>query len=48
MKWLLSTERRRDWWRAPVEGWNDGRLTIRSIVDGTTTVVHVATQRGRI
>ncbi len=41
-------ERRRDWWRAPVEGWNDGRLTIRSIVDGTTTVVHVATQRGRI
>jgi hypothetical protein len=48
---LLNTmaaenEGRRDWWRAPVEGCSEGRLAIRSIVTGETTVIYLATKRG--
>jgi hypothetical protein len=32
-------ERRRDWWERPVEGWRDGRLTIRNIARDETVVV---------
>jgi hypothetical protein len=32
-------ERRRDWWAQPVEGWRDGRLTIRNIARDETVVV---------
>jgi hypothetical protein len=34
-----ENERRRDWWRKPIEGWSEGRLTIRSIVTGESTVI---------
>jgi hypothetical protein len=32
-------ERRRDWWERPVEGWRDGRLTIRNIARDETVIV---------
>ncbi|MGD9540817.1 hypothetical protein [Methylocystis sp.] len=32
-------ERRRDWWARPVEGWRDGRLTIRNIARDERVVV---------
>jgi hypothetical protein len=32
-------ERRRDWYAQPVEGWRDGRLTIRNIARDETVVV---------
>lgn len=32
-------QRRRDWHAQPVEGWREGRLTIRNIVRGETTVI---------
>jgi hypothetical protein len=32
-------ERRRDWHAQPVEGWRDGRLTIRNIARDETVVV---------
>lgn len=40
-----ENERRRDWWREPVEGRSEGRLTIRSIVTGETRVIYLATER---
>jgi hypothetical protein len=42
-----ENERRRDWWREPVEGRSEGRLTIRSIDTGETTVIYLATTRTR-
>lgn len=38
-----ENERRRDWWRYPVEGW-PYRLTIRSVLTGETVVIQL---RGR-
>ena len=32
-------ERRRDWYAQPVEGWRDGRLTMRNIARDETVVV---------
>lgn len=32
-------ERRRDWYAQPVEGWRDGRLTIRNIARDETVVI---------
>jgi hypothetical protein len=42
-----ENERRRGWWREPVDGWSEGRLTIRSIDTGEATVIYLATTRGR-
>jgi hypothetical protein len=42
-----ENERRSQWWEQPVEGWNRGRLTIRSIDTAETTVIYLATKRGR-
>jgi hypothetical protein len=36
-----ETERRRDWYAQPVEGWREGRLTIHSI-DGETTAIELS------
>ncbi|HEY8033004.1 MAG TPA: hypothetical protein VIF02_11675 [Methylocella sp.] len=36
--------RRREWWREPVEGRRAGRLAIRNIVTGETTVIYLATK----
>jgi hypothetical protein len=41
-----ENERRRNWHSQPVEGWRDGRLTIRSVIDGETTVVNFRKPRG--
>ncbi len=41
-----ENERRRNWWREPLEGWSEGRLAIRSIDTGETTVIYLATKRG--
>ncbi|HEY8033333.1 MAG TPA: hypothetical protein VIF02_13395 [Methylocella sp.] len=38
-----ENERRRDWWREPLEG----RLAIRSIDTSETTVIYLANTRGR-
>jgi hypothetical protein len=35
----VERERRRDWHAQPVEGWRDGRLTIRNIARDETVVV---------
>lgn len=32
-------ERRRDWYAQPVEGWRDGRLTLRNIARDETVVI---------
>jgi hypothetical protein len=32
-------ERSRDWYAQPVDGWRDGRLTIRNIARDETVVV---------
>lgn len=32
-------ERRRDWYAQPVEGWREGRLTLRNIVRDETVVI---------
>ncbi len=37
--------KRRDWWTKPVDGWRDGRLTIRSALTGEETTVYLP--RGR-
>jgi hypothetical protein len=37
--------RRRDWHTKPVEGWREGRLTVRSVVTGEETIVYLP--RGR-
>jgi hypothetical protein len=42
-----ENERRRGRWREPVEGRSKGRMTIRSIDSGETTVIYLATKRGR-
>lgn len=42
-----ENERRRNWWREPLEGWSEGRLAIGSIDTGETTVIYLATKRGR-
>jgi hypothetical protein len=42
-----ENERRREWWREPVDRWRAGRLAIRSIVTGEATVIYPATKRGR-
>jgi hypothetical protein len=34
-----ENERRRDWYAQPVDGWREGRFTIRSVIDGSTTVI---------
>ncbi|MGJ0503975.1 MAG: hypothetical protein ACR65X_09575 [Methylocystis sp.] len=34
-------ERRRDWYTQPVEGWRDGRLTIRNIARDETVVIRL-------
>lgn len=34
-----ENERRRDWHAKPVQGWRDGRLEIRSILTGESTVI---------
>jgi hypothetical protein len=41
-----ENERRREWWRQPVDGWREGQLTIRSIISGESTVIYLATKRG--
>lgn len=35
-------ERRRFWWKQPVDGWRDGRLTIRSIVTGEVATIRLS------
>jgi len=32
---------RREWWRIPVEGWREGRLTICSAVTGEATIIEL-------
>jgi hypothetical protein len=32
---------RLDWWNAPVEGWREGRLTIRNIPTGKVTTINL-------
>jgi hypothetical protein len=34
-----ENERRRDWWKQPVEGWREGRIAWRSVVTGEETVL---------
>jgi hypothetical protein len=36
-----ENERRRGWWREPVDGWREGRLTIRSAVTGEAKVIRL-------
>jgi len=36
-----ENERRRGWWREPVEGWREGRLVIRSALTGEATVIEL-------
>lgn len=40
-------ERRRDWHAQPVEGWREGRLTLRNIVRDETVVVDFMKWRAR-
>jgi hypothetical protein len=40
-----ENERRRDWWRQPVDGWREGRLKIRSVLDGETTTIRLSKRR---
>ncbi len=42
-----ENERRRDWSVKPVEGWREGKLTIRSAVTGKTNVIQLPRGRGR-
>jgi hypothetical protein len=37
-------EPRREWWNAPVEGWRDGKLTIRNIVSGVETTINLRSE----
>lgn len=39
-----ENERRRDWWREPVEGWPE-RLEIRSAVTGEVIVIYLGMSR---
>jgi hypothetical protein len=39
-------ERRRGWYAQPVEGWREGVLTIRSVIDGELTTIRLS-KRGR-
>jgi hypothetical protein len=41
-----ENKRRRDWWRQPVDGWREGRLKIRSVIDGELTTIRLS-KRGR-
>lgn len=36
-----ENERRRNWWREPVEGWREGRLVIRSALTGEATIIEL-------
>lgn len=36
-----SARMRLDWWNAPVEGWREGRMTLRNIVSGKETVIYL-------
>lgn len=40
-----ENERRRDWWREPVEGWSEGKLTLRSAVTGETMAIKLPKRR---
>ncbi len=40
-----ENERRRGWWREPVEGWREGRLVIRSALTGEATVIELSPSR---
>jgi len=42
-----ENERRRGWWRDPVEGWREGRLVIRSALTGEANVL-LFPKRGRL
>jgi hypothetical protein len=40
-----ENERRRNWDKHPVPGWREGRLEIRSVIDGSTTVIPLRRRR---
>jgi hypothetical protein len=42
-----ENERRRDWDKQPVEGWREGRLTIRSALTGEETTIHFEKPKGK-
>jgi len=41
----LRAEERRllEWWKSPVEGWNEGRIRIANIVSGVETTIDLHT-----
>jgi hypothetical protein len=42
-----ENDRRRGWWREPVDGWREGRMEWRNVVTGETTVIRLAKRRTR-
>ena len=42
-----ENERRRDWWKQPVDGWREGRLEWRSAEKGEATIIHLSNWRVR-
>jgi hypothetical protein len=42
-----ETAAHQDWHKQPVEGWREGRLEIRSVIDGSTTVIRFPRPKGR-
>jgi hypothetical protein len=41
----LDLDRRKDWWRQPVDSWRDGRLEIRSVLTGELTTIRLSKRR---
>ena len=41
----LDLDRRKDWWRQPVDGWREGRLEIRSVLTGEATTIRLSKRR---